>query len=228
MSNKDKKSGDGKDNITRWIVIGMVGIVLIAGIGSALYSSHASKVVHYPSSVSSANGYGITLNPTAKVKVDFWEDYQCPNCRNFESVAGRFINGLITSKKIQAVFHPMSFIGPESVLAANAVACAADSGKFLNMHNALYVNQPASENSGKWNNDLLILTGISAGVTDKKFSACVKNGKYQNWTSQIMKDADKQSVNSTPTMFINGKLLNSGHYLDLVALKQDFAAVGVK
>jgi len=49
-----------------------------------------------------------------------------------------------------------------------------------------------------------------------------------NWTKNIEADAATKNVNSTPTMFINGKQLDQAHYLNLEALKADFAALGVK
>ena len=122
----------------------------------------------------------------------------------------------------------MTFIGPESILAAAAAACAADDGKFLDMHAALYNNQPAHENSGAWTNSVLKLLAIGAGDTSKSVSTCIDSGKYINWTKNVEADAAKQNVNATPTMFINGKQLIQSHYLDLAALKADFAAVGVK
>ncbi len=217
-----------KDNATRYIAIGMVLFVLAVGTVFSLVSSKASSKVSIPASVSKADGYGIVLNPTAKVKVDFWEDFQCPNCRNFEAVAGSYLNGLITAGKIKAVFHPMTFIGPESILAANAAACTADAGKFLQMHELLYANQPSPENSGKWTNLVLSILAGSAGAKTDSVTKCITDGKYVNWTKSVEADAAKQNVNSTPTVFINGKQLDQTHYLNIAALKKDFAAVGVK
>jgi protein-disulfide isomerase len=122
----------------------------------------------------------------------------------------------------------MTFIGPESILAAAAAACTADDGKFLDMHAALYNNQPAGENSGKWTNATLTVIAIGAGDTTKKVQSCIESGKYVNWTKNVEADAAKKNVNATPTMFINGKKVDQAHYLDLAALKADFAAVGVK
>ena len=156
----------GGDKTTRNIVIGMVFLVVLAGIGASLFSSHSVNSAAKPIAASKADGYGIVINPTAKVRVDFWEDFQCPNCRNFEAVNNSYINSLITAGKIKAVFHPMSFIGPESILAANAAGCASDAGKFLEFHRALYANQAKTENSGLWNAQVLTVLGIGTGIKD--------------------------------------------------------------
>ena len=122
----------------------------------------------------------------------------------------------------------MSFIGPESILAASAAGCASDAGKFLEFHTALYANQPKTENSGLWNAQVLTILGIGVGVKDKNFSECVKSSKYEGWLSNIETDATKQGVNSTPTVFVNGKLMPTTNYLDVKKFSAYLAAAGVK
>ena len=218
----------GGDKVTRNIVIGMVLVVVLAGVGASLFSSHSANSAAKPVLASKADGYGITINPTAKVKVDFWEDFQCPNCRNFEAVNNAYVDSLVRAGKIKAVYHPMSFIGPESILAANAAGCAADAGKFLEFHTALYANQSKTENSGLWNAQVLTVLGIGVGIKDKNFASCVKSSKYEGWVSTIETDATKQGVNSTPTVFVNGKLMPTENYLDNKKFAAYLVAAGVK
>jgi len=226
--NDKKKAMKAKDTTNRNIAIGMVIFVVLVGVLFSVLSNKTNSKVSIPASVSATDGYGIVFNKDAKVKVDIWEDFQCPHCKDFESVAGDYINGLVRAGKIRAVYHPMTFIGPESVLAAAAAACTADSGKFLNMHAALYNNQASTENSGAWTNTTLKLLAITAGDSSKATASCIDSGKYTNWTNNVEADAAKKNVNSTPTMFINGKQLNQAHYLNLPALKADLEAAGVK
>mgnify|MGYP000057619396 CR=1 FL=1 len=218
----------GGDKITRNIVIGMVLLVVLSGVGASLFSSHSTNSAAKPVAASKADGYGIMFNPSAPVRLDLWEDFQCPNCRNFEAVNNTYINSLIEAGKIKAVFHPMSFIGPESVMAANAAGCAADSGKFLAYHSSLYANQSKTENSGLWNAQVLTVLGIGAGINDKKFAGCVKDNKFAGWVSNIETDATKVGVNSTPTVFVDGNLMPSENYLDLAKFKAYLAKAGVK
>ena len=218
----------GGDKVTRNIVIGMVLLVVLAGVGASLFSSHSTNSSAKPTIASKADGYGIVLNPTAKIKVDFWEDFQCPNCRNFEAVNNAYVNSLVKAGKIKAVYHTMSFIGPESILAANAAGCAADAGKFLEMHTALYANQSKTENSGLWNAQVLTVLGLGSGIKDKSFADCVKSSKYEGWVSNIETDATKQGVNSTPTVFVNGKLMPTENYLDNKKFAAYLTAAGVK
>jgi protein-disulfide isomerase len=217
-----------QDNVTRNIVIGMVLFVVLAGVGASLFSNRTNTSTAIPKSASAATGYGITFNPTAKVKLDLWEDFQCPNCKNFEAVNDSYIKSLVTSGKANVTYHSMSFIGPESILAAAASGCAADAGKYLEFHTALYANQSTKENSGLWNKEVLTILGKGVGITDKTFEKCISSGKYENWTGNIEADAAKKNVNSTPTVFVNGKLMPSENYLDNKKFAAYLTAAGVK
>ena len=146
----------------------------------------------------------------------------------YSSGEGRRQGSITKAGKIKAVFHPMTFIGPESILAANAAACASNAGKFLEYHTALYANQSKTENSGLWNSQVLTLLGVGLGITDKNFASCVKKSTYTGWTSLIETDATKQGVNSTPTVFVNGKLMPTENYLDNKKFAAYLVAAGMK
>jgi protein-disulfide isomerase len=161
-----------------------------------------------------------------------YEDFRCPNCRNFEAVNNTYVNSLVRAGKIEAVYHPMHFIAPDSQLTAAAAACAADQGKFLEMHTALYVNQPttaqAAENSAYWTNAQLILLGHSIGITSKTFDTCINSGKYMNWANNINDDAASKNINATPTVIVNGKTLPLATDYDNKAFTKVLTALGVK
>ena len=56
----------------------------------------------------------------------------------------------------------------------------------------------------------------------------MKSSKYEGWLSNIETDATKQGVNSTPTVFVNGKLMPTTNYLDVKKFSAYLAAAGVK
>ena len=95
-----KKQGD---KFTLYLVIGMITLVVLSGVGAVVAKNHAASNAPLPSSVSKANGYGITFNPTAKVRVDMYEDFRCPNCRNFEAVNNTYVNSLVRADRKSVV-----------------------------------------------------------------------------------------------------------------------------
>ena len=222
-------ANSGSDKGTRNLVIGMVVFIVAVGIIFSFISNRASSNFAIPAAVSEADGYGIVLNPTATPTIDVWVDYQCPACRTFEVLNGGYLNEIIAQKKAKVVFHPLTFIGAESIIAANAAACAADENKFVDMNLALFQNQAGSENSGKWQGDVMLAIGESIGIKSERFKQCVREGNYVKWTRNVTDASASKNVNSTPTIRINGKDLDRNtEYGDPVKFKAALAAGGVK
>ena len=155
----------GKDNFTRNLVIAVVVGVLLIMLVPTLLSKQTDSSASIPASVSADRDYGIVFNDelTGVPVIDIYEDFQCPVCAQFEQLNGDYIESLIADKKATVVYHTLSFLGAESVGAANAAACAADEGKFLDYHRLLYMNQKA-ENSGAWTNSVFVNVGQTAGL----------------------------------------------------------------
>lgn len=220
---------NGGDNFTRWLVIGMVTLVVATG---AIFSVVSQKTKANESFVALndfkvgapvtaivdvANGSGITFNPEIAKTVDLWEDPQCPICNTFENANGAYIDDLVRTKKAKVVFHVVSFIGNESVAAANAEYCAADEGHYLDFHKAVYLVQPALENSGFYTSANLVKIGSYVGLKSKSFVDCVNNASKLDQVKAAYESMAKYKVNGTPTVFFNGKLWqrkNSGFVLD--------------
>ncbi len=158
------------------------------------------------STIDVANGSAITFNAGAPTVIDIWEDPQCPVCKSFENALGEYVNSLIREKKASVRFHVLSFLGDESVRAANAAFCAADEGQYLDFHNAIYTVQSPLENSGFWSNETLVNIGKKIGINSTKFVDCVSKGSKVDFVQANADSMAKYGVQGTPTIFINGKL----------------------
>ena len=98
----------------------------------------------------------------------------------------------------------LSFLCAETQLAANTAACSADQGKFLQLHKTLYANQP-SENSGAWTSSYFSTLGLGLGISSSEYDKCIAENKYMGWVKNVSEEGAKRNINSTPTVFINGK-----------------------
>ena len=215
---KQVKAKSGGDNFTRWLVIGMVALVVVTGVVFSVMSSSTKANESFTAlkgfklgekvsgSIDPAQGSGLVINPGGPVKIDLWEDPQCPICRTFEQSNGEYIDQLVRTKKATVVYHVLSFIGDESVRAANAAMCAADEGHYLDFHKALYIIQPALENSGFFTGPNLIKIGDYMGLKSKSFTDCVTNGSKADVVKAQADSMATYKVTGTPTVFINGKL----------------------
>jgi protein-disulfide isomerase len=215
---KQVKAKNSGDNFTRWLVIGMVALVVVTGVVFSMIGSSTKANESFvalkdytlgekvSATIDPAQGSGLVLNPGAPVKIDLWEDPQCPVCRTFEEANGEYIEELVRTKKATVVYHALSFLGDESIRAANALMCAADEGHYLDYHKAIYIVQPASENSGFFSGENLIKIGDYIGLKSKSFTDCVSNGSKADVVKAQMDSMPTYKVTGTPTVFINDKL----------------------
>lgn len=219
MSKQAKsKAPTGGDNFTRWLVIGMVALVVITGVAFSMMSQSTKANASFTALkdytmaapvkaiVDPAQGSGLVLNPGNKLQIDVWEDPQCPICRSFEQANGAYIDDLVRTNKATVVFHVLSFLGDESVRTANAEFCAAEEGQYLDFHKAVYLVQPTLENSGFFSNANLIKIGDYIGLKSKTFIDCVNKGSKFAAVKASYDSMPKYKVTGTPTVFINGKL----------------------
>src|SRR5207302_5865292 len=83
----------------------------------------------------SKDGTGIVVS-TGTATVDFYQDFLCPICKQFESQASSTLDSMVAQKKIALVYHPIAILDDRtnpsgySTRAAAAAACAADGNKY--------------------------------------------------------------------------------------------------
>jgi protein-disulfide isomerase len=213
-----KQQAKGADNSTRWIVLAMVLLVVITGVVFSMMSQNNKESVSLSaldgqslkpaivSTIDAENGSAITFNAGLPKVIDIWEDPQCPVCKSFEDSIGEYVNTLIREKQATVRFHVLSFLGDESVRAANAAFCAADEEQYLDFNSAIYAVQSQNENSGFWSNETLVSMGKKIGITSTKFADCVTKGQKVDLVQANLDSMSKYGVQGTPTVFINGKL----------------------
>jgi protein-disulfide isomerase len=211
------------DPFTRWLVVGMVALVVAVGAffffttenkesnASLVALDNFSPIGEFEAVVDPAQGDGIVFNAGLPLKINVFEDFQCPSCKFFEDPIGPYLTSLITEKKAEVVYHPLSFLGngqkeDESIAASNAAYCAVDEGKFLDFHKALYDVQSTVQNSGFLNDKNLIAIGKKVGISSQGFSDCITNKSKLVNVAASTDSMTRYGVRGTPTTFINGKL----------------------
>lgn len=190
---------------TAWVwAAGFLAVAVAAGIGVQALRSSSGPLVRPAHALGPADGE-VTGAATAPVTVEEYGDFQCPHCRDFQRTVGPTISQLVKAGKIRFVYHPMAFLGPESVAAANAATCAGDQGKFWPYHDLLFADQAPVENSGFLSTSQLLAFGRQLGLTDSRFVTCVRSGTYVPWVNHVTDEASQRGVNATPTIFVNGQ-----------------------
>ena len=166
----------------------------------------------------------------ARRRLVVFEDPQCPYCREFEDVSGDRLRREVAAGAVAVEYRIRSFLGEESVRAANALAVAAEAGGFDELRREIFVNQPPEHSGGFTTEDLLDL-GRRAGLTGTDFVTAVKQGRYESWVREIDEVFEGQDPHGTPFAVLDGHPVDSETLYDADALNvplvrgQDVAAV---
>lgn len=153
----------------------------------------------------------------ARRRLVVFEDLQCPYCREFEEVSGDLLRREVASGSVAIEYRIRSFLGLESVRAANALAAAAEAGHFDQLRRELFAHQPA-ENSGGFTIEDLLERGRRAGLTGHGYATAVREGRYERWVLERERAFREQDPTGTPAAVLDGEPLNSQTLLDPDAL----------
>jgi len=223
-------------------MIGAVVVIAVLGILTATLIAVLNKpadttVKPDPNSYRPANAivagdkyeYGVSYyTPKQKVPVvEIFEDFQCPICAKFESGAGDILARYAKEGRARIIWRPATFLDQNlsndaSSRAANAWGCAQDVGKGLEYHAAVYANQPTQEGAG-WTNEQLVSFGVMAGMNEDEFKAfqtCLKAKPYLPWAANSNQAFQKNGLNSTPTVRIDGVVIPQETAMNPVLLEQ--------
>ena len=147
-------------------------------------------------------------NPDAPVTIVEFSDFECQFC-------GRVVETLkkVEDKygdRVRIVFrdYPLP-MHRTAKRAAEAAHCAGEQQKFWDMHDKLFSKTgPISEG------DLYRYAGM-IGVDHDRFNTCMTDGKYREAWKPSMEEGSLVGVQSTPTFFINGRLIVGAASLDM-------------
>jgi hypothetical protein len=153
----------------------------------------------------------------ARRRLVVFEDPQCPYCREFEAVTGDLLRREVAAGAVAVEYRIRSFLGNESVRAANALAVAAEAGRFDELRRELFANQPPEHSGGFSTEDLLEL-GRRAGLTSPDYVTAVQEGRYESWVRDIDVDFQEQDPDGTPSAVLDGRPVDSKTLYDPDAL----------
>ncbi len=140
----------------------------------------------------------------ASKRLVLFEDPQCPYCRQFEELNEPLIAGALDAGELAVEYRMRCFLGEESVRADNALALAAESGRFDQLRQTLFAAQPPEGTGGFTTGDLLRL-GEQVGLRGSEFVSGVRQGRYEKWVLGRELIYQAQDPQGTPAAWLNGK-----------------------
>ncbi|MBI2188567.1 MAG: thioredoxin domain-containing protein [Acidobacteria bacterium] len=142
---------------------------------------------------------------SAPVTVVEFSDFQCPFCQRVMPTLKRLRESYGDRVRIVWKDFPLTSIHPQAFRAAEAGQCAKEQGKFWEYHDRLFANQQALQP------EFLKKYADELGLDAAKFDACLDTAKYAERVQEHMGIGNALGVSSTPSVFINGRLVAGAH-----------------
>lgn len=203
-----------QDHRRQSIIGGVVVAVLVVavGIGAIVQAQRNSTSSTAPAGTSGTANQTIAIGAAgAAVTVTVYEDFQCPACKNLHDGSAASLASLVDKGTVRIEYRPIAFLDRFSsteyaTRALNTAACVVNAkpAAFTAFHGLLFDNQPAENTPGLTDAKLAELAA-EAGAPG--LSTCINERTFGDWTKRVTDQASKDKINSTPTVLVNGTVL---------------------
>lgn len=140
---------------------------------------------------------------TAKVTLIEYSDFECPYCSRHLDTINQLLADYPNDIRLVYRHFPLTSLHQYAEMAAEASECAADQGKFWEMHDALFTlaSETGLSESG--------IKGLanSIGLDATTFNNCLDNGEKIDVIAAQYQAGAAAGVSGTPATFVNGMLV---------------------
>ncbi|MEP7135594.1 MAG: thioredoxin domain-containing protein [Chloroflexota bacterium] len=158
-------------------------------------------------------------DPKAPIQIAEFSDYQCPYCKRFATDTAPLLEQyFVSTGKVLFTYRSagnwvsrnVGGVKTESQDAALAAYCAADQGKFWEMHDALFANNRDVEDQGSFTDKRLTAIAESIKLDMTAWQSCYDKGIYKDQVQKDFDDAVAANIQGTPyfvmTYKVNGEV----------------------
>src|SRR3989344_4022503 len=223
-----RKSEQARKGKIGKIILGLIIFLIIVGFIFAAIKfsgdSTPSQTLPIDAIVSSDQIKG---NPTAKVILIEYSDFQCPACAVYAPIVKQIAEDF-QDKAVFAYRHFPLSQHKNAKLAALASEAAGQQGKFWEMHDKIFENQKEwAENSAAKTEEIFIKLAETLALDVEQFKNDLKSKELKEKIDNDLNSGIKVNVNSTPTFFLNAEKIQPGSYEEFkqVILSQIYSQI---
>jgi len=156
------------------------------------------------------------IPPDGKVILEEFGDFQCPACKATQPLIIKLREHFPEQLIIRFVNFPLPQ-HEKAFHAAEAAECFRDqdSDKYAQYTDKLY------ENQSELGDELYEKLAAELGINPELFKTCLNSGDKAAGIRKNMAEGKARDVNSTPTLFLNGKLVEDRRYEVIVKQIED-------
>ena len=153
----------------------------------------------------------------ARVTLVEFSDFECPHCRELYE-ALKTVETQFPQVRVVYKDFPLTSIHPWAQTAAIGGRCAYEQNPaaFWKMHDAIFDNQDVLSAENVW--DKLVGFAKDAGLDADTFKACLSSPDAEKAVNANHAEGVSLEVNSTPTVFINGRPIVGGDTESLIRI----------
>jgi protein-disulfide isomerase len=145
---------------------------------------------------------------TTGVKLTEYGDFQCPACYQYYPVVKSVKQKYGDQITFQFRHYPLTEIHPNALISAKAAEAAGLQGKFFEMHDLLYENQPSWSDSSN-PTPIFEQFAQSLSLDMNKFKEDMKSPAVNDTVMADRSEARRLNYQSTPTFEINGSKIEN-------------------
>jgi|GEM_PF-2179543 len=162
-----------------------------------------------PSKVINTKGMHLIGNPDAPITIVKFSDFMCPACGKASKVLDNLLRFNADKVKIYFANYPLDNncnitmkrqLHDGACLLAKGSICADDAGKFHQYYQSTF-----SKHLHKANLSTVYAIAREIGILNENFKKCMASASADKALQKEMTEADNLKVNSTPSIYINGK-----------------------
>lgn len=157
----------------------------------------------------------------APIQIVEFSDFDCPYCQRATDTMAKLLERY--SDQIRFVYKDYPLPShPNAFKAAEAGKCANAQGKFWPLHDKMFASQGSLDVAS------LKTYASELGLDATAFASCLDSGRYTQRVQQDLDTGVRHGVSSTPTVFINGRLVTGAVPYDVFdgIIREELAARG--
>lgn len=227
---QERKERNRRFTIVAAVVV-VLGAVIAAGTWLGSGSGSPSTGGDTPP-VAAGEASLLVGDADAPVKVVVYEDFLCPYCRELETSTRDFLHENAADGKVSVEYRPFNLLHtfPYSAKALNAWAAVLEHAgpeAALRLHDILFDEQPYEQSSNEVGDETIAGWVEDAGADTDEVRDAMKT-QDTAFFEAAQQHAVEAGVEGTPTVFIDGKELETGSIPDMVAALEQAVESGGK
>lgn len=150
-----------------------------------------------------------------------YSDFQCPSCKSVHDILKTIESSnsadFDITKKVTLVFRyfPLYQIHDKAYLSAYAAEAAGIQGKFWEMADLLFTSQQTWSTSSDPVKEYFLKYADDLKLDVDQFSKDISSNKIKDRVNQDLLEAEQMGIDSTPTLFLNGKKVEVSSFNEL-------------